>query len=77
MNGLFSSVGGGALAEEGTTKAQLRKSYDMNRMVEILYWCDVPGAITGKYVQQCGRRRHLGLSGRSGVENHEKYISVV
>ena len=47
------SVGGGALAEEGHDKGSTPEIYDMNRMSEILYWCERTGRNYWEYVQQC------------------------
>ncbi len=52
LRGVF-SVGGGALAEEGHDKGSTPEIYDMNRMSEILYWCERTGRNYWEYVQQC------------------------
>ena len=43
----------GALAEEGHDKGSTPEIYDMNRMSEILYWCERTGRNYWEYVQQC------------------------
>ena len=47
------SVGGGALAEEGETATESPNIYDMNKMSQILGWCERTGRSYWEYVQQC------------------------
>lgn len=47
------SVGGGALAEEGVTTAASPDIYGMNKMSEILDWCEHTGRSYWEYVQLC------------------------
>jgi len=47
------SVGGGALAEEGETATESPSIYDMNKMSQILGWCERTGRSYWEYVQQC------------------------
>lgn len=47
------SVGGGALAEEGITTTSSPEIYEMNRMSQILGWCERTGRSYWEYVQQC------------------------
>ncbi|MCM1092504.1 MAG: L-serine ammonia-lyase [Lachnospiraceae bacterium] len=47
------SVGGGALAEEGTKALETPDLYDMNHMSEILSWCERSGRSYWEYVLQC------------------------
>ena len=47
------SVGGGALAEEGSNSIASPDIYEMNRMSEILGWCERTGRSYWEYVQQC------------------------
>jgi len=47
------SVGGGALAEEGITSVSSPDIYEMNRMSQILGWCERTGRSYWEYVQQC------------------------
>jgi len=47
------SVGGGALAEEGTKALESPEIYEMNRMSEILSWCERTGRSYWEYVLQC------------------------
>ncbi|MGP1476649.1 MAG: L-serine ammonia-lyase [Phocaeicola sp.] len=47
------SVGGGALAEESFDDRSIPDIYDMNKMGEILYWCEHTGKTYWEYVDQC------------------------
>ena len=47
------SVGGGALAEEGITTNASPDIYEMNKMSQILGWCERTGRSYWEYVQQC------------------------
>ena len=47
------SVGGGALAEEGSNSIASPDIYEMNKMSEILGWCERTGRSYWEYVQQC------------------------
>ena len=47
------SVGGGALAEEGVSSNVSPDIYDMNKMSEILGWCERTGRSYWEYVQLC------------------------
>ncbi|WP_289158884.1 L-serine ammonia-lyase [uncultured Muribaculum sp.] len=47
------SVGGGALAEEGTKALETPDLYEMNHMSEILSWCERTGRSYWEYVLQC------------------------
>ena len=47
------SVGGGALAEEGTSTTASPDIYDMTKMSQILGWCERTGRSYWEYVQQC------------------------
>ena len=47
------SVGGGALAEEGHDSKSTPDVYEMNRMSQILYWCEHTGKSYWEYVEQC------------------------
>ena len=47
------SVGGGALAEEGINTNASPDIYDMNKMSQILGWCERTGRSYWEYVQQC------------------------
>ncbi len=49
------SVGGGALAEETDNKDSINtpEVYDMNRMIDILNWCEHTGKNYWEYVLQC------------------------
>ena len=47
------SVGGGALAEEGVTANASPDIYEMNKMSQILGWCERTGRSYWEYVQQC------------------------
>lgn len=49
------SVGGGALAEETDNKDSINtpEAYDMNRMTDILNWCEHTGKNYWEYVLQC------------------------
>ena len=47
------SVGGGALAEEGCNSIASPDIYEMNKMSEILGWCERTGRSYWEYVQQC------------------------
>ena len=47
------SVGGGALAEEGITTNASPDIYEMNKMSQILSWCERTGRSYWEYVQQC------------------------
>ena len=47
------SVGGGALAEEGISAVTSPEIYDMNKMSQILGWCERTGRSYWEYVQQC------------------------
>ncbi len=47
------SVGGGALAEEGITANASPDIYEMNKMSQILGWCERTGRSYWEYVQQC------------------------
>ncbi|MDR0896131.1 MAG: L-serine ammonia-lyase, iron-sulfur-dependent, subunit alpha [Prevotellaceae bacterium] len=47
------SVGGGALAEEGASTLESPDRYDMNKMTDILLWCERTGKSYWEYVQQC------------------------
>lgn len=47
------SVGGGALAEEGVNTADSPDIYEMNRMSQILGWCERTGRSYWEYVDQC------------------------
>ncbi len=47
------SVGGGALAEEGKPSDELPELYTMNKMTEILAWCERTGRSYWEYVQEC------------------------
>jgi L-serine dehydratase len=46
------SIGGGALAEEGVSTIETPDRYDMNRMTDILLWCERTGKTYWEYVQQ-------------------------
>ncbi len=47
------SVGGGALAEEGKALLDIPEVYNMNKMSEILYWCERTGRSYWEYVEEC------------------------
>ena len=47
------SVGGGALAEEGINATASPDIYEMNKMSQILGWCERTGRSYWEYVQQC------------------------
>ena len=47
------SVGGGALEEEGSNKSASPDIYEMNKMSQILGWCEHTGRSYWEYVQQC------------------------
>ena len=47
------SIGGGALAEEGTNSIELPDVYDMNTMTEILQYCEWSGKGYWEYVEEC------------------------
>lgn len=47
------SVGGGALAEEGSTSIETPDVYDMNTMTEILEYCKWSGKGYWEYVEEC------------------------
>ena len=47
------SVGGGALAEEGSARSETPDIYDMKTMKEILHWCERTGKSYWEYVEQC------------------------
>ena len=47
------SVGGGALAEEGVNATASPDIYEMNKMSQILGWCERTGRSYWEYVQQC------------------------
>ena len=47
------SIGGGALAEEGHDNLASPEVYDMNKMSQILYWCEHTGKSYWEYVEQC------------------------
>ncbi|WP_288874571.1 L-serine ammonia-lyase [uncultured Bacteroides sp.] len=49
------SVGGGALTEEndGTSSVNTPDVYEMNRMTEILQWCERTGKSYWEYVKEC------------------------
>ena len=47
------SVGGGALAEEGISAVTSPEIYDMNKMSQILGWCERTGRSYWEYVEQC------------------------
>ena len=47
------SVGGGALAEEGVSAVTSPEIYEMNKMSQILGWCERTGRSYWEYVQQC------------------------
>ena len=47
------SVGGGALEEEGSNKSASPDIYEMNKMSQILGWCEHTGRNYWEYVQQC------------------------
>ena len=47
------SVGGGALAEEGVSTTESPDIYEMNKMVDILGWCERTGRSYWEYVQLC------------------------
>jgi L-serine dehydratase len=48
------SIGGGALAESGEHPTiESPEVYDMNRMTEILLWCERTGKSYWEYVEQC------------------------
>ena len=47
------SIGGGALAEEGTSTIETPDIYSMNSMTEILLWCEKTGRSYWKYVEEC------------------------
>lgn len=47
------SVGGGALAEEGSDTCSTPEIYDMNTMGQVLYWCERTGRSYWEYVEQC------------------------
>lgn len=47
------SVGGGALAEEGTHQADSPDVYDMTTMTDILKWCQRTGRSYWEYVEKC------------------------
>ncbi len=47
------SIGGGALAEEGTSTIETPDIYSMNSMTEILLWCEKTGRSYWEYVEEC------------------------
>lgn len=47
------SIGGGALAEEGTSTIETPDIYSMNSMTEILIWCEKTGRSYWEYVEEC------------------------
>ena len=47
------SVGGGALAEEGISTTSSPEIYEMNKMSQILGWCERTGRSYWEYVEQC------------------------
>lgn len=47
------SIGGGALAEEGTNSIELPDVYAMNTMTEILQYCEWSGKGYWEYVEEC------------------------
>lgn len=47
------SVGGGALAEEGTNTIETPDVYDMDSMTDILLWCEKTGRSYWEYVEEC------------------------
>lgn len=47
------SVGGGALAEEGSASLESCEIYDMNTMSEILHYCTWSGKGYWEYVEEC------------------------
>ena len=47
------SVGGGALAEEGIDEGESPDVYDMDRLLDIMAWCESRGLSYWEYVQHC------------------------
>lgn len=47
------SVGGGAIEEEGKAREGLAEIYDMEKMTEILEYCERTGRCYWEYVEQC------------------------
>lgn len=47
------SVGGGELAEEGCSGAPTPDVYPMNKLTDILHWCDTNGRTFWEYVELC------------------------
>lgn len=47
------SVGGGELAEEGASGADTPEVYPMNKLTDILNWCDSNGRTFWEYVELC------------------------
>ncbi|MGN0033301.1 MAG: L-serine ammonia-lyase, iron-sulfur-dependent, subunit alpha [Candidatus Limimorpha sp.] len=52
------SVGGGALAEEGVP-SELPDIYEMNKLTDIMNWCDKSGKTYWEYVIDCENDRNL------------------
>ena len=44
------SIGGGALAEEGSNKLETPEAYELNHMTDILHWCERTGKSYWEYV---------------------------
>ena len=44
------SIGGGALAEEGSNKLETPEVYELNHMTDILHWCERTGKSYWEYV---------------------------
>ena len=50
---LVFSVGGGSIMEEGEDRSGVKSVYDLNKMLDIMEWCDENSMELWQYVEEC------------------------